>query len=140
MALEIEWNGKRVVVTKEQIFEAASTGQINPQTKVWVNGIPHAVGTIKGIQFPNANTEQQLPPSQQPSTPTNSQKLPPPGYMPRKKWAFIILAIFVYGAHNIYAGYIVTGIFQFLLIGIGFKIVLLAKDELIQTRWYQETE
>ena len=60
MTLEIEINGVRKNVTKEELFQYAAQGAISPETPLWVDGKEAKCGAVKGITF--GQTTSVLPP------------------------------------------------------------------------------
>ena len=51
MAIIIEYNGQRIEVDKQRLFQMAADGEITPQTKLWSGGRETTCGNVKGLTF-----------------------------------------------------------------------------------------
>ena len=56
MTLEIEINGVRKTLTKDELFQYAAQGAIGPETRLWVDGNETKCGAVDGIKFGNAGS------------------------------------------------------------------------------------
>jgi len=59
MSIEIILNGSAKTVTKEELFDLAARGEINPDTPINVNGTLTTAGKAKGIVFGRFQTPGQ---------------------------------------------------------------------------------
>ncbi|MBR0225762.1 MAG: AIM24 family protein [Thermoguttaceae bacterium] len=51
MNIEIEYQGRRQVVTSAELFRLAASGELQPSTRLWLDGKETNCGNVKGIVF-----------------------------------------------------------------------------------------